>query len=178
MRATQKSLAPNEAFLEEKSGEWAISRKRTRQSNRTRQKNKRGRKVELNDRPKIPDRKETSDVPDLPTGTYTHSYKHTHTHKYTHKHTRTNTHIHTQTHTHKHHTQIHISTPHLLNSPKDLRATGHSGHGMFQYIKMMLYLGDHFLDSLVYTHLIQELHTKIGAATDLKCKMFRQRHKK
>jgi len=36
------------------------------------------------------------------------------------------------THTH--------TPPPLLNSPEDLCTTGHSGHGMFQYVQMMLNL--------------------------------------
>ena len=61
-----------ESFLEKKSGEWTISRKKwqDRKSKRTRQKkNKRGdRKGESNDIPEIPDRRVISDIPSLPSG--------------------------------------------------------------------------------------------------------------
>ena len=58
------------SFLE-KSGEWTISRKMSRQKEQEDQteKNKRGdRKGESNDSPEIPDRRITSDIPGLPSG--------------------------------------------------------------------------------------------------------------
>ena len=52
--------------IEEFSGQLA---EKDRKSNRTRQKNKRGdSKVESNDSPEIPDRRDTSDIPGLPSG--------------------------------------------------------------------------------------------------------------
>ena len=56
-----------------KSGEWTINRKMTRHKEQEDQaeekKNKRGdRKGESNDSPEIPDRRETSDIPGLPSG--------------------------------------------------------------------------------------------------------------
>ena len=73
-RAIQKSLTLNEkyeSFLGEKSGEWTISRKTTRQKKQEdkAEKNKRGdRKGKSNDSPEIPDRRLTSDIPGLPSG--------------------------------------------------------------------------------------------------------------
>ena len=55
-------------FLEKSSGEWASRQKKDdRKSNRTRLRNNGGdSKVESNDSPEIPDRRETSDIPGLP----------------------------------------------------------------------------------------------------------------
>ena len=56
-----------------KSLEERASRQKTidRKGNRTRQKNKRGdSKVELNDNPEIPDKRETSDIPGLRSGSW------------------------------------------------------------------------------------------------------------
>ena len=57
-------------FLEKVEKKGPEGRKRSdRKGNRTRQKNKRGdSKVESNDSPEIPDRRETSDIPGLPSG--------------------------------------------------------------------------------------------------------------
>ena len=56
----------------QKNGPTGRGKKKIRQNNRARQKNKRGdSKVESNDSPEIPGRRETSDIPGLPSGVTT-----------------------------------------------------------------------------------------------------------
>ena len=65
--ATAKRLGIIQKNVGQKSGEWTIMRKLTRQSKRTRQKKKRGgRKGDSNDSPAIPDRSDISDISGLP----------------------------------------------------------------------------------------------------------------
>ena len=67
--AIAKRLGLIQKNVGQKSGEWTIMRKLTRQSKRTRQKKKRGgRKGDSNDSPMIPDRVGTAYVSYLPSG--------------------------------------------------------------------------------------------------------------
>ena len=73
-RAIQKSLTLDENYLRvfwQKSGEWTISRKMTRQKGQEAEAEKASEGIGKGNQmrsPEIPDRRETSDIPGLPSG--------------------------------------------------------------------------------------------------------------